>query len=457
MADTAADWRSTPAPAWEAPAIGDHSIPGYRYTSREFFEREFEHMWTKTWLLLGRAAEMPNPGDWQMEEVGPESILMVRQKDDSIRAFYNVCQHRGNRLVFEEAGHVKRFVCKYHSWAFLPDGSLNFAQDKEDFPQGNPCDNVRLKEVKCETFAGFVWVNMDPEAGTLREYLGPIWDDWSMYPVEQMDRYVAYTVNVPCNWKVIQDNFNESYHLRTVHPEAAATIEEGYKDTQFDMCVEGHARMIMHAGYPAKSLEGDRMRASLKGAMETWGLNADDFVGREREIRPALQQAKRELGPQRGFEFWNDLRDEQLTDYYHYNIFPNFSVSINADGFHFLRSRPHPTDPERCIFDNWHYAYVPEGSTQPVGTPDGPRQPGQLAEREVLDYGDKSIGMAMDQDLSITTGQQLGFRSRGFEGVYLSGQESRIRRYHEVIDEYLQGVRPHGRLNTQPAPVSPIR
>ena len=76
-------------------------------------------------------------------------------------------------------------------------------------------------------------------------------------------------------------------------------------------------------------------------------------------------------------------------------------------------------------------------------------------EHEILDYGDRSIGLGMDQDMSITTGQQLGFRSRGFEGVYLSGQEARIRRYHELIDEYIQGVRPHGRLNA--TPVSPIK
>ena len=86
---------------------------------------------------------------------------MVRQTDGSVKAFYNVCRHRGNPLVAEETGSVKRFVCKYHSWAFMPDGTLNFAPDKEDFPEGNPCGKVRLAEVSCETFAGFVWINMD--------------------------------------------------------------------------------------------------------------------------------------------------------------------------------------------------------------------------------------------------------------------------------------------------------
>ena len=78
-------------------------------------------MWTRVWLLLGRESEIPNPGDWQREDVGPESILMVRQQDGGVKAFYNVCQHRGNRLVHEERGSVRRFVCKYHSWG-LPAG-----------------------------------------------------------------------------------------------------------------------------------------------------------------------------------------------------------------------------------------------------------------------------------------------------------------------------------------------
>ena len=441
MTITAQEWRTKGAPAWQLPEIGTHPIPGYRYTSRAFFDREFNQVWARTWLLLGRESELPEPGDWQREEAGPESILMVRQEDGGVRAFYNVCQHRGNRLVFEPQGHVRRFVCKYHSWTYLPDGKLDFAQDAEDFPQGNPCEHVRLNEVACETFAGFIWVNMNPDAESLQSYLGPIWDDWSMYPIANMQRYLAYTVRVPCNWKVIQDNFNESYHLRTVHPEASHTIEENYGDTQFDMCAEGHSRMIMRAGYPARSLEGDKLNRQLVALMREWDLDPEQYRGREREIRTALQAQKRKLGPERGYTHYENLRDEQLTDFYHYTIFPNFAVSITADGFHFLRSRPHATDPEQCVFDNWYYATNPSRVDTPVPTPAGPVARDAEIVHETIDFGDKSIGLGMDQDLSITTGQQLGFRSRGFRGVYLSGQEARVRRYHEVIDEYLEGKR----------------
>ena len=155
-------------PDWPQQNLRGHRLEGYRYTSREFAEQEWENIWTKVWLLLGREDEMPDPGDWQQEEVGRESILMVRQAGGSIKAFYNVCQHRGQRLVSEEKGHVRRFVCPYHSWAWNTDGTLDFVQDPNDFPEGNPCGKLLLEEVRCETFAGFIWINVRECLNTTR-------------------------------------------------------------------------------------------------------------------------------------------------------------------------------------------------------------------------------------------------------------------------------------------------
>ena len=147
-----------------------------------------------------------------------------------------------------------------------------------------------------------------------------------------------------------------------------------------------------------------------------------------------MQQQKRRLGPQRGLTHYDNLRDEQLTDFYHYTLFPNFAVSITADGFHYLRSRPHATDPEQCYLDNWFYGVPPQDPSAQVMTPAGPVAADVECVHERVDYLEKSVGQGIDQDLSITTGQQLGFRSRGFKDVYLAGQESRIRHFHEMID-----------------------
>ena len=248
-------------------------------------------MWTKVWLLLGRADEIPEPGDYQMEEVGPESIIMVRQQDGGIKAFFNVCQHRAARLVFNEVDSVEAFICPYHGWRFELDGELTHARDAEDFPEGDPCGKMNLVEIPCDTFAGFIWVNMDPDCVSLQEYLGPVWDDWSKYEIDSWKRYLAMTANVPCNWKIVLDNFNESYHLPTVHPEADAVVEESYKDTQFDMSAEGHNRMWQQAFKPSKRrLKNgkDLMDPALAMRMEGWGLDPDDFAGREFESREVV-------------------------------------------------------------------------------------------------------------------------------------------------------------------------
>ena len=141
------EWRQSPPEAQPDPVNTGHPIDGYRYYSQEFFHQEWEEMWTKVWILLGRESEIPEPGDYQMEEVGPESFIMVRQQDGSIKAFYNVCQHRAARLVFNDLDSVEAFICPYHGWRFELDGELTYARDAEDFPEGDPCGKMNLGQL----------------------------------------------------------------------------------------------------------------------------------------------------------------------------------------------------------------------------------------------------------------------------------------------------------------------
>lgn len=439
--------------AWPEQVTGTHPIPGSRYTSRRFAAREWEGVWTRVWLLLGREAELPDPGDWQLEPVGPEEILMVRQADGRVKAFYNVCQHRGNPLVSEPKGQVKsRFVCRYHSWAFLPDGTLDFVPDRDDFPGGDPCGQLRLVELRCETFAGFVWVNMDPDCVPLRTFLGPIWDEWSRREVDGWRRTMANSMWLPCNWKVVMDNFNESYHVPTVHMRATpktdrskvrGAINTWYRETRFDLSDEGHNRMIMEGGYGVGATDADgRLQEPLASQLRYWELDPEDFRGRPEATRVALQQAKRRLGPDRGFTHYANVPDEQLTDAFHYTLFPNFAVSLWSDGFHFLRARPHPTDPEHCLFDNWWYASPAALAAPAEADLRGMSRSDHGSEGEaslrMLVHGEASIGPAIEEDVAVFVTQQRGFRSRGFRGVHLSGQEKRIRRLHELIDQWIE-------------------
>lgn len=201
--------------------------------------------------------------------------------------------------------------------------------------------------------------------------------------------------------------------------------------------------MIMLGGYAGPAVEaGGAIGEPLATILREWDLDPADFAGRGEATRVALQQARRRLGPERGYTHYKNLTDDQLTDAFHYTLFPNFAVSLWSDGFHFLRARPHPTDPEHCVFDNWWYASQPEGETAPVRTTAGTVARDAEVELEVYENGERSMGLTIDQDLEIMPGQQAGFRSRGYKGAYLAGQESRLSRYHELIDDYIAGSRP---------------
>lgn len=420
--------------------IRGDAINGERYTSREFAQREWDAVFRRVWHIGGRVSQLEEPGDFCVQYFGRESILITRTQDGAIKAFYNVCPHRGNRLLHVDEGCVERIACSYHGWKFDQDGEVVEAQDPDDFPQGSPCGRARLQQVRCDTWGGFVWFSMAAEGPSLHEYLGALGVELANYATDDWVRVLWVTVEVDCNWKIIHDNFNESYHLPTLHPELATIVEEDFAQTKFDMFPEGHNRMQQLGCIPSKrSADPNRIEAPLDQWMREWNLDPADFAGRAREVRVALQKKRRELGPARGFTYWNQLTDAQLTDYNHCTLFPNFSLTMASDGFQLLRPIPHPTDPEKCLFEHWYMVPALPGAPD-VDTPLG-RVPRKPAEHVRFRHNDQSAGYVADQDLSVIVGQQLGLRSQAFGDVYITAQETRIRRYHEVINDYIEGRR----------------
>ena len=268
---------------------------------------------------------------------------------------------------------------------------------------------------------------------------------------------------LPCNWKVVLDNFNESYHVPTVHMSATpdtdrkeirGNINTYYKETRFDLSDEGHNRMVMKGGYSAGQTDKEgNIVEPLAGLLRYWEIDPEEYKGRPEDTREALQQAKQALGPDRGYTHYAQVPAEQLTDAFHYTLFPNFAVSLWADGFHFLRARPHPTDPAQCLFDNWWYASpasidaeakVAALNRSAAGAGGEINPDTGEVDVTMLSYPEDSIGPAIEEDVAVFVTQQRGFRSRGFKGVYLANQEKRISRYHELIDDYIEGRLPNG-------------
>jgi phenylpropionate dioxygenase-like ring-hydroxylating dioxygenase large terminal subunit len=428
------------SPDFDMPVRGD-TITADRYITREWMELENKHLWPKVWHLGGVLAELEEPGDIVRHNFGKESVIMVRQEDGSIRAFYNSCPHRGNRLIMGDVASVPQITCGYHGWQFDVDGTLAKVQDPDDFAGDDPCGKVKLTELRCDTWGPFVWWCMDDDVKPLHEWLEPYPERLKGYGIENWVRVLNLSADCEFNWKIIRDNFNESYHLPTIHPELATFINDGLPTTLFEMYPSGHNAMWMvgHQATTRKDYHGGDVPPDLAGAAQAWGINPDDYNGHTGDIRQAVIEAKRRLGPERGYNY-EAMTDQQLVDYFHCTMFPNLTLTMSPEQCQILRTEPHPTDPEKCVFQHWVLMPPVEGMKE-VMTPVGPR-PLDWAEHEHSVYGDgKSLGFVADQDLSIGTTQQQGLNSRGFKGCVLTYQEKRIQRFHELLNDYVNGMR----------------
>ncbi len=431
-------------PDARAPAARGDAITGDRYWSKDFADREWTHMWIKVWHLGGRVAQLEEPGDFIVHDFKHESVIMVRQEDGTIRAFFNVCMHRGNRLVtVEEGGVADSFSCTYHGWKWGIDGKLNWVQDPEDFPQGNPCGKLKLKELRCETWGGFVFWTFDPNAKPLVDYLDPIPTLFANRDLENYTRVVWRTLRVNTNWKFASDNFNEAYHIPSVHPQFQPMIDDHYATTLFEMYPNGHNRMIEMLQPSSRYPDAQQMKPLWAEVLREWDIDPVDFDGRAQDARVALQQARRRLGPARGHEHFTRMTDDELTDQMHHTCFPNLTLTATPEGLHVFRTEPDAQDPNWSTFDYWYLVPHVGGATE-VGTLYGMR-PYVEAEHETGSFSDYEATIAqgdfLAQDLSLAVTQQRGLRSMAFGDCYLAGQETRVRRFHEVINDYLEGRR----------------
>jgi phenylpropionate dioxygenase-like ring-hydroxylating dioxygenase large terminal subunit len=424
--------RRTPLQRAPRPDLGNEPISKERYTSPEFAHRERERMWSRVWQMAGFERDLSEPGDYFTFEIGPESILVVRQDDGEIRAFHNVCMHRGNRLREPGRGRVAFFECGYHAWRYGRDGALIEPQDEHTFPQGCPRDRLHLGAVRCERWGGFVWLNLDRDAEPLSDYLGVIPEHLDPYHFEEMKLLDDVTVEVDCNWKTSVDAFNEAYHIAGTHPDTLDVNDD--VDVPID-CYDRHTRMILKLAvasprHPDHGQVTERIRESF---LATAGVDLASFDGGAEDVRPTIAKAVREVqGPALGADF-SELHDPQLVDDFHYTVFPNLTFNIFGRSAWLFRHRPHPTDPQKMLFDFWNLLRAPAAEI-----PRPAHQHHVLTDDLALEPVGGG-GELMAQDFYNLPRIQRGMNSSGFEGLHLGDQEIRIRHFHRTLDGYLEG------------------
>jgi len=416
------------------PEIGQYLlIDPKRYTDPGFMRREWDGIWTRCWTLAGRVSDVAEPGNWFKYDLGHESFIIVRGADGVVRAFYNVCQHRGRRLVSEEFGRGPSFVCGFHSWVYGLDGANRRVTDREFFKAGALCGDLSLRQVRCETWAGFVFINMDLEAEPLLGFLDAMPNLLAMYGMKDMHIVKDVRIAMECNWKVACEAFLEPYHVHVTHPALLPAVDEVHN--QYDFYRNGHGRLVTPIGIPSPR-ERDRssINPGLAFMLREAGVDPGSFPGTASDVRAAIRDAKRRDDNPFGLDY-SAFSDAQLTDDWNPSIFPNIGLNCFPEAVQVMRFLPHATDPAKCWFDVW--ILVPD--TKP-----GIRPPVNFGVEDEVDVTGKvrPARRTTTQDIANMPQVQLGLMSRGMaNGIRLSEQEQRVQQFHAEIDRRLAAVR----------------
>jgi len=412
-----------------------------RYYSREFMAKEWQQLWPRVWLLAGVVSDVPEAGDYFTFEIGAEQILLVRQADKSIKAFYNVCQHRGNRLALNDRGSVEQFTCAFHGWQYRLDGKLKCITDEPTFAPSLIKHRPGLSEVRCEVLGGIIFVNMDGKAPPLRDAIGLPPGYIENYEIEKMHVVHHVRTEWAANWKTGVDAFYETYHLPYVHPQTQ-TVMEDY--SQHDLYPNGASRMIVPLCTKSHRVPDQQsVDAGLRFMMTDAGMNPDEFNGSAGEVRAAIQRSKRARARRLGLQHYEKFTDGQLTDSWATGVFPNVQIGMHPEGVFIMRFVPHATDPETFYYETMIlFRYVDDKNyTVPawMGLPAGIDVTGATRpERINVPKGSPpGLGEVLDQDSDLLPVVQKGLRSRGFRGPLWSDQEQRVRHFHRELDRYI--------------------
>lgn len=413
---------------------GDEDLPYHVYTSEDYAQAEYDHMWSRTWQWACHLDHVPEPGDFFVYDVGPHSALIVHTTSGEIKAYYNACMHRGTQLRSPgTCGFAAQLRCPFHGWTWSLDGELVDLPDRWDFPHVGD-ESHRLPELSVATFAGFVWVNFDPHAAPLEQYLGVLPAHFAEFGIE--DRYIETHVRkrLPCNWKAAAEAFLEAYHVRETH--ASGNLGDEVT-TQYDVFEPNISRFVHTTGMDSPQRPIPRTEAeilahltrNLRRGMEPLelpeGMRARDFYAK---------YVQEEMGKRYGRDF-SHLSESITLDSIEYFAFPNTFFFPGLSLGMVYRFRPDPTSNDHSYFDLLMLRPRPlDGEAPP---------PPDVIELDVDDSytiatGLGGLGKVYDEDTANMAAQTRGFRSSAKRAQTLGNyQEIRARHLQRRVREHL--------------------
>jgi len=429
--------------------LDDDSSSGIRrdrYISRDFFWLEGQRMWSRTWQMVCRSEEIPKVGDHIIYEIMDNSLIVIRSKADEIKAFHNVCLHRG-RILRETAGNVPNLRCKFHGFAWRLDGALSSIPCRWDFPNLKE-EEMALPEARVGLWAGFVFINLEPKAMSLEEYLGEIPSHFSTWHFE--DRYIAAHVGivVNANWKVAVEAGMEAMHVVATHRQALPYMAD--INAQYDAVKDRphYSRLISPLGVPSPFVaDSVGEQDILESMFPPQAMGTEPGKGMKVPAdKTARQMAAEILREQMNSAYGRDfssVSDSEMLDLIIYSVFPNFYVQggyfLNTTLFY--RYRPWNSDPEQCLWEIYVLLPTPKNAPTPKAAAFRLLKPGET----LLDAHELGPGMSafLNQDLGNMAYVQKGLRAtRKPESVLARYQESQIRHFHRTLDIYLSADAP---------------
>jgi phenylpropionate dioxygenase-like ring-hydroxylating dioxygenase large terminal subunit len=395
------------------PELGTAPVSYEDSTSPDFYERERAAVFKRAWLNVGRVEQLPRVGSYFTKELAVvnASVIVVRGRDGAVRAFHNICRHRGNKLVWNDqpreatAGVCRQFTCKYHGWRYDLDGTLGHVQQESEFFDLDK-ERYGLVPVHCDVWAGFVFVNVakEPEQ-SLREFLGPMITDLEGYPFDRMTARFGYRTNIAANWKLFMDAFQEFYHAPVLHSSQSP---------------EKYSTMAYKAGFEAPHYRIERPHRLVSTAgVRFWEMDQELVKPMEVVTRSGL------FGP------WDQVDLGEMPTGVNparcdpwgldsFQLFPNFTILLWVQGW-YLTYHYWPTSHNTHVFEGNVY-FLPATTVR------------ERIAQEMAAVTFKEFAL---QDANTLEATQMGIESGYVETFLLNDQEVLCRHLHQEVADWV--------------------
>jgi phenylpropionate dioxygenase-like ring-hydroxylating dioxygenase large terminal subunit len=421
--------------------LGNEDISTERYIDSAYAKRELGTLWKTTWQFACREEHIPAVGDYYVYDLAHYSFIVTRVSKNEIRAYYNACLHRGTKLrASGTEGCANEFRCPFHGWSWNIDGTNKNVTCDWDFPHVDRKE-LCLPQARVETLGGFVFVNMDDNAPSLADYIGPeAMAHISKWKLE--DRYIVAHVSkvIPANWKLTMEAFMEAYHVIETHPQVAPS--NGDANSQYDTYGDHVNRFISTLGVVSPHLKG---RISEQDILDQFTVgDSSVLAGADRKLkqgetaRQRMADMMRNMFEQATNADLSGVSDSELLDCFSYTVFPNTFLFPGISLPMVYRFRPVKGDHRKCLYEVLFLRPVPKDGTRPEPASEICLEEHQsFTEAEGMDLG---FGAILDQDTENLLLEQEGLEASAKKGLTLGNyQEIRIRHFELMVDKYVNG------------------